>query len=210
MDTFISAWEGDETSPLRLRRYSTYDEYLRHQRSKLTMMEEWVLNEYDERFCEALAKRLRDLDLVQPGQSVLCLAARIGSEVRAFHELGCFAIGIDVNPGPGSRYVLEGDFHDLQFPTASCDVIFTNSLDHAFDLDRVLAEVTRVLKPTGCFVVEADDRPLKGPGPWESLSWRSVDDLAAHLEAHSWAIARRTSFSDYPWPGTQLVATPTG
>jgi SAM-dependent methyltransferase len=205
MDGFAAPWEPEDDSALRHRIYASYDEYVRHQRSKLTMMAEWVEAEYDQRFSAALAKRLREAGVVRRGQSVLCLGARIGSEVRTFHELGCFAVGIDLNPGSGSQFVLEGDFHDLQFPAACCDVVFTNSLDHAFDLDRVVAEVARVLKPSGVLVVEADDRPDKGPGPWESLSWRRVDDLVAYLETRSWMVARRTTFDDYPWPGTQLV-----
>ena len=48
-------------------------------------------------------------------RTVLCLAARIGTEVKAFLDLGCFAIGIDLNPGTDNRYVVHGDFHDLQF-----------------------------------------------------------------------------------------------
>jgi ubiquinone/menaquinone biosynthesis C-methylase UbiE len=47
-----------------------------------------------------------------------------------------------------------GDFHCLQFPTASTDVVFTNSLDHAFDIKQVAIEVKRVLKPGGRLVLE--------------------------------------------------------
>ena len=49
---------------------------------------------------------------------MLCLGARLGTEVRALHNLGYFAIGIDLNPGVDNPYVLMGDFHKLVFPTA--------------------------------------------------------------------------------------------
>ena len=36
-------------------------------------------------------------------------------EVRAFLDHGAFAVGIDLNPGRDNRYVMVGDFHQLQF-----------------------------------------------------------------------------------------------
>jgi SAM-dependent methyltransferase len=152
-----------------------------------------------------LRERLSALGLHR-GTTVLCLAARLGTEVKAFADLGCFAIGIDLNPGPHNQYVVHGDFHQLQFPDASADVVFTNSLDHCFDARRVLDEVRRVLKPEGRFIVEAVRGAAEGCKPlfYESFSWATVDDLVTFIQGCSFECAARTPFES-PWPGETLV-----
>ena len=57
------------------------------------------------------------------GQDAAVVGARIGTEVKAFLDLGAVAIGIDLNPGENNRYVVYGDFHDLQFASGSIDVV---------------------------------------------------------------------------------------
>ena len=57
---------------------------------------------------------------------------------RALHDLGYFAIGIDLNPGDANPYVLPGDFHRIVFPDASLDAVYTNALDHVFSLEQVV------------------------------------------------------------------------
>src|SRR5690606_32891810 len=100
-----------------------------------------------------------------------------------FIDRGAFAVGIDLNPGRENRWVVVGDFHALQFADASVDVVYTNSLDHAFDLSPVLAEVRRVLKDDGDFVVEMGLGVEEGgqPGFYEALSWRRADELVARI-----------------------------
>jgi len=77
---------------------------------------------------------------------MLCLAARIGTEVKSFLDLGAFAVGIDINPGKKNKYVLFGDFQDIQFAPKCADIIFTNSIDHVYDIEKFLSEIKRVLK----------------------------------------------------------------
>jgi len=181
------------------RSYSSYDEYISHQAAKLETLD---LADYDARYRELLAQRLSTAAHVEPDARVLCLAARIGTEVRAFHDLGCFAVGIDVNPGEGNRWVLHGDFHDLQFPDGSVDVVFTNSLDHALDVDRLLQEVRRVLRPGGLFVLEASlgaDEGFK-PREFETFYWATVEDLLLLVEGHGFTRLGSLGF-EQPWPG---------
>src|SRR5258707_15564244 len=113
------------------------------------------LSDYVKWFRTCMAERLAVMAEIQSGMSALCLAARIGTEVKAFQDVGCFSVGIDLNPGPDNKYVLRGDFHEIQFPSNSLDVVYTNSIDHAFDAVKMISEVKRVLKPTGVFIVEA-------------------------------------------------------
>mmetsp|Transcript_7275 Transcript_7275/g.9827 ORF Transcript_7275/g.9827 Transcript_7275/m.9827 type:complete len:301 (-) Transcript_7275:236-1138(-) len=87
-------------------------------------------------------------------KSVLCLAARLGGEVRSFTRVGALAIGMDLNPGKDNKWVVQGDFHSLQFASGVFDYVFTNAMDHAFDLGAVTKEVCRVLKPEGNFILD--------------------------------------------------------
>jgi SAM-dependent methyltransferase len=186
---------------LGVRRYPTYDDYVAHQRSKLDLLD---LSEYDVVFRQALAGRLANTG-DWAGRTVLCLAARIGSEVRAFHDVGAFAVGIDLNPGAGSEYVLHGDFHHLVFPDASADVVYTNSLDHALDLKRLVHEVTRVLRPGGTFLVDAQS----GSGvsefdEWAATVWQDTDDLIRLIEQHGLRLICRQPIAA-PWHGDHLT-----
>jgi SAM-dependent methyltransferase len=191
-----------KTDPLQTRRYDSYEAYLEHQKAKL---ETHDFGNYDSEFREALRLRLTALDIVWQGRTVLCLGARIGTEVKAFLDLGCFAIGIDLNPGEGNRYVVQGDFHDLQYAPNSTDVAYTNSLDHAFDIDRIAKEVLKVLKPDGLFIVEAVQGRDQGvnPGFFESFFWKNIDELVQVLEKAGFKVAGRTEIT-HPWPGETI------
>ncbi len=184
------------------RGYDSYEAYLEHQKAKL---ETHDFGEYDAKFRTALRERLSALDIEWQGRNVLCLAARIGTEVKAFLDLGAFAVGIDLNPGADNRYVVHGDFHDLQFSPGSIDVVYTNSMDHAFDIERIAKEVLRVLKPNGFFVMEAIQGRDQGasPGFFESFFWKNIDDLVGQFGNAGFSVAGRTPIN-YPWPGEQI------
>jgi SAM-dependent methyltransferase len=190
------------------RSYDSYDDYLEHQKAKLESHE---FGRYDEEFREALRERLTSLELGWQGRNVLCLGARLGSEVKAFLDLGAFAIGIDLNPGKENRYVLHGDFHDLQFPPNSVDVVYTNSLDHAFDIDRLAKEVLKVLRRDGYFLVEAVQGRDQGinPGFFESFFWKNIDQLVQIFENAGFTVSRRTPIN-HPWPGEQICLSRSG
>ena len=184
------------------RSYDSYDDYLEHQRAKLETHE---FGQYDDDFRQALRERLTSLELEWQGRNVLCLGARIGSEVKAFLDLGAFAVGIDLNPGKENRYVVQGDFHDLQYAPNSIDVVFTNSLDHVFDIERIAKEVLKVLKPDGIFLVEAVQGRDQGinPGFFESFFWQNIDQLVRVFGNAGFTVSRRTPIT-HPWPGEQI------
>jgi SAM-dependent methyltransferase len=172
----------DKSEAFANRQYGSYDEYLAHQSSKLAQISERLheteaedLAEFERRFegCAELAGR----------RNVLCLGARLGTEVRALHKLGLFAVGIDLNPGIDNPYVLMGDFHALVFPTGSVDVVYTNALDHVFDLAKLTAEIRRVLHPDGIFLADVLAGYEEGftPGEFEAMHWRSIDTLAEEI-----------------------------
>jgi SAM-dependent methyltransferase len=202
---FGEQWKP-EGEAFEKRRYDSYEAYLEHQRAKLETHE---FGPYDEEFREALRQRLSSLELEWLGRNVLCLGARIGSEVKGFLDLGAFAVGIDLNPGEDNRYVVHGDFHDLQYAPNSIDVVYTNSLDHAFDIDRLAQEVLKVLKPGGLFLVEAVQGRDQGinPGFFESFFWKNIDELVRVFEDAGFIVSLRTPIA-HPWPGEQICFRP--
>jgi SAM-dependent methyltransferase len=185
------------------RRYGSYEDYLAHQATKLETID---LREYDVAYRRLLAERLRAAGHVQGDFRVLCLAARLGTEVRAFQDLGCFAVGIDLNPGDVNRHVLHGDFHEVQFPDGSADVVFTNSLDHALEPPRVLAEVRRLLSARGLFVVEASLGSDEGfsPREYEAFYWDTLEDLVALIEGEGFERMSSSRFEE-PWAGAHMT-----
>jgi len=195
------AWRAEPKAGLRARTYASYQDYIRHQQSKPGQIR---CTDHDDELCAALAARLRD-DGVPAGSSALCLGARFGGEVRGFWSVGCFAVGIDVRTAPESKQVLYGDFQDLQFPDACVDFVYTNSLDHAFDITAVLTEIARVLKPSGQLIVDAVRGADEGhpPGMWECFYWSKTDDLIELLRANGFGLVHRASFAA-PWQGEHL------
>lgn len=198
-------WETyDADQKCKARVYRSYDAYVMHQRSKLGRLK-GPISAYDSACRETLRDRLKGQEIVRGGMNVLCLGARMGAEVKAFMDVGCFAVGIDLNPGSANKYVLYGDFHDLQYPPDVVDVVFTNSLDHAFDMQRLVRENRRVLKPGGYAVLEADKGIGEGGccGPYESFAWSSVNDIIYLFEGAGFKLVRRIPY-DRPRSGEQL------
>jgi len=199
-----AAWEKDHHG-FQVRRYRDYAAYVAHQRAKRERWDTGGLADHDRRFRAVLRERLSRDAPIAAGMAVLCLGARMGGEVAAFHDLGCFAVGIDLNPGAANPYVLPGDFHELPFPPACVDVVFTNSLDHTSDIDRIVGEVLRVLKPSGLLIVEAVRGSAEGVAPkfYESFFWESIDDLSRFMIDQGFTLVARHPFAS-PWLGEQL------
>jgi SAM-dependent methyltransferase len=199
---FPQEFDVDPELGIRRRRYASYDEYLSHQSAKLGMFSD-AIQESDRQYEAIIFERYQSL-VPRPGTRILCIAARLGGEVRAFKRLGSLALGIDLEPGVKNQEVLPGDFHAIQFPNEVFDVVFTNALDHVFDLDAVAAEVTRVLVPEGKFVTEFC---IAAPGRFESLDTGDYRPLLAVLERRlkvEWVkdIHNKTNYVD--WHGVSV------
>ena len=169
------------------RKYKNYQHYLDHQREKLSNKIEHFQTVSEKRV-KSFVERLSDVSPKIPGPKVLCLAARLGEEVQAFRELGhSEAIGIDLNPGPDNKYVIEGDFHDIPFENGIFDGVYCNCLDHAWDLRKVSIETARVLKPDGLLVLDVPfvqsyknhdyKKNVKKAHKYEATLWDSLDDV---------------------------------
>ena len=165
------------------RNYASYEEYLEHQAEKLDKYLNRRRGKEDDEYAEFI-RRFGMADEIKGLHTALCLGARLGTEVKALHELGYFALGIDLNPGPDNQWVCVGDFHKLVFPNGSVDLVYTNTLDHVFELERVVAEIDRVLQPDGVFLTDVVPGFEEGffPGEYESSHWRTVDALVERIE----------------------------
>ncbi len=171
-------WIPDKTGKFKIRDYESYESYTESQTEKLDRQRvKWEAKGVA--WKKALYARLENLPFEIEGKNVLCLGARLGWEVEAFIQNGGFAVGIDLNPGPDNKYVLVGDFHNLQYRSCSIDIVFTNSLDHCLDINKVLFEIKRVLKWQGIFMLEAkigtDERG--GSDPYDCFEYKSRQQL---------------------------------
>lgn len=163
------------------RKYKNYNEYVEHQKSKLKNNLDKFLGLYNKRY-KNIHSRITQLVKISGRTSgkVLCLGARRGEEVQSFRELGFKdAFGIDLYPGPDNPYVVEGDFHNLKYSDKSFDILYTNSIDHTFDMEKMAKEASRVLNDSGLFFLEVSSN-IKLTTKWSDEKGRS------HLERKSY------------------------
>ena len=187
------------------RDYDSYEEYLEHQRQKLDEILRIGHGFSNAAVAEARSRfyrRFRHLVRLVPREAVvLCLGARQGTEVEVLRELGFRnAYGIDLNPGPGNRLVRPGDFNRLQEADASIDLVYSNSVDHALDLDAFFAEHARVLRPDGLalYDLHRDYRPGE-PAPFEASLWLRREDVLVRALGYFRRLLRVQAEPDWTW-----------
>lgn len=205
---------------LRRRKYVDYRSYVRHQASKLG--EKAAHNLTTENCVQGFVKQLLPLKSLlgshrRTGHRVLCLGARRGAEVLAFRRLGFEnAYGIDLNPGtqkPGSfqvpalrGLVLRADFMACPFLSDSFGVLFTNSVDHVFELGAFVAECRRLLRPHGILIMCLP--PKNEGGRWECLFWTSWKNVVRFFERRKWRVLKRQRLSSARGAWMQVVLEP--
>lgn len=177
---------------LYVRNYTNYEHYKTKQADKLKKRPGWCLIRSEE-LRIALAIRLREFK-IEAGLSVLCLGARLGGEVQAFIDIGCFAVGLDMNPGEGSLYVVHGDFHQLQYADNSINIVYINCFDHCQYPAKLLSEIHRVLKYKGRLILEvkagSNEQEIKSMGSdhWDSFEWDSIEVLLRFIHNHNFTL----------------------
>jgi len=199
--------EDGEVIGIVKKKYNSYKDYTDHQKAKLETIDNSTLSNYDKKFGNALMDRLKTGGEIKSGVSVLCLAARTGTEVKSFINLGCFAVGIDLNPGKDNKFVLPGDFHNLQYADNCVNVVFTNSIDHSFDVDKLIAEVKRVLKPGGYFINEiagANNNKEALKSNFEAIIWDDINIMVNKISEHGFKIIKIVNI-EYPWEGKHVI-----
>lgn len=114
---------------------------------------------------ESFYAKLAALDIGLPGQRILDLATGTGALARRFAQRGCSVSGIDIDAsqirvaselasdeGLAIDYQV-GSVESLPYRDAHFDVATANQCWLYFDTERTLAELRRVLKPTGSIMI---------------------------------------------------------
>lgn len=194
------------------RTFDSYDAYVYKQGGKARGKRDELLAHLP-RNLESFTRTFRAAaDYLRPGP-VLCLGARTGAESLGAVEAGhAGSVGIDLHPvGPT---VLQADWHDLPFAAASFPNVYSNSLDHCLYLDRLAAQVRRVLTADGRFYVMATNRDGHTVEAWlakggnEALFWQTSDDLAAAICAFGFRQVK--TWRTGKWGHHILQSTPRG
>lgn len=197
-------WKKEAEGGVLKRDYADYDEYVTHQKLKLEEMvkmkggfSNFDIFDYRLKFYT----RFRHLcDLLPEEASILCCGARQGTEVEVLRDLGFSrAAGIDLNPGPGNPFVTPGDMMKLAAADNSLDLIYTNCVDHAFDLDAMLAEHARALKPGGFLLYDIGTNMEEGGGPFEAISWERSEDVLARMLGKFKTLVRAERETQWLW-----------
>ena len=167
------------------RTFESYEEYVYKQGGKARGNRESLLAHLPQN-TRSFENTFREAKPYLKAGSVLCLGARTGAESLGATNAGFTgSVGIDLHPvGPT---VIQGDWHNIPFPAGSFDNAYSNSLDHCLYLDKLAAEVKRVLVPDGRFYVMATNREGKTLEAWlakggnEALYWQTSDELCAAI-----------------------------
>ena len=111
--------------------------------------------------------------------SVLCVGCRDAREIDYIEgTCGARVVGVDLfSLDPRIRVA---DMHQLPFGDGEFDCVYScNSLEHAFDADRALAEFVRVVRPGGVLTLEV---PIDfEPGQVDRHDFKSVAGLLARI-----------------------------
>ncbi len=193
-------WKEDQ-GEICYRDYASYDEYVTHQIQKWNEklkgeggFESKDILAYRRKFY----RRFRHLKRFIPlSADILCAGARQGTEVEVLRDLGYHkSWGIDLNPGPDNPLVVAGDFMHIERPDSSLDLLYSNSVDHAFNLDAFFSEHARAIKPDGYALY---DLSIQEGGPFEAVAWKHEETIfLMMLKYFSKVIEVRTD-GDWKW-----------
>jgi SAM-dependent methyltransferase len=174
-------WQPEPSGDFRYRDYASYDEYVSHQMQKfneILKMQGGFDNKTILLYRKTFYRRFRHLpSFLKKSAIILCLGARQGTEVEVLRDMGYKnAIGLDLNPGPENPYVKKGDFMALEYADNSVDMVYSNCVDHAFDLSKFFQEHARVLKPGGYAIYDIGIAG-QGFGAFEAVGWESDETV---------------------------------
>ena len=195
-----SNWSGG----IRGRSYESYDEYKLHQSLKfdeILKMKGGFSNTEILSYRIKFYNRFKYLSSYLPYSSrILCAGARQGTEVDVLRDLGFHnSYGIDLNPGPNNPLVIKGDFLNIQEPDRSIDLIYSNALDHSFNLEKMFSEHSRVLTDTGYVLY---DIPLNNNyfgGAFEAIDWKQSSLIVNEVISRHRVIHKLEREKDWVW-----------
>jgi SAM-dependent methyltransferase len=138
-------------------------------------------NQIPDRRIAVVMEKLVELGRPAADAPVLCVGPRDGFELEWFRTSGFTnVIGIDIfSQAPG---ILVMDMHSMTFPDDSFEVVYSShSLEHSYDVDRVVREFVRVAKPGALMGIEV---PIKfTPRGADRFDFGGVDGLHKLFES---------------------------
>lgn len=130
----------------------------------------------------ALALINRVADEAPTGGSVLCVGCRNPLELDRFRARGFDeVVGIDLFSQREDILVM--DMHELSFPDDSFDVVYaSHSLEHSYDVDRVVREIVRVARDGALVGVEVPVRAQASAA--DRVVFSGLDELREVFRPH--------------------------
>jgi SAM-dependent methyltransferase len=152
------------------------------------------------------------------GLDVLDVASGEGYGSAFLAQTAGSVIGVEIDPAsvahaersyraPNMRFV-EGDARDLPLPDASVDLVVSfETIEHFYEHDRFLAEVRRVLRPSGRLLVSSPERDVYSPAASEPNPFHVRELTRAEFAALLGRHFRHVQLQGQrPVVGTALVA----
>jgi SAM-dependent methyltransferase len=167
--------------------YDSYDEYLKHQSSKVDSNKKLIetINQP-----EYLSGFIQEFELFKKfligKKKAICMGARNGAEVIAMRKFISDTIGIDIHPICHSSIVIKGDFNKTPFAKNLFDVVYMNCLDHSINLMTTLGEIHRILKVNGIFISRL---PIRNVEPhkkktFEACFWGNSSEVYDYIRRY--------------------------
>jgi SAM-dependent methyltransferase len=115
-----------------------------------------------------------------PGGAVLCVGCRNGLELDRFRARGFEdVVGIDVFSERPDILVM--DMHKMSFADDSFDVVYaSHSLEHSYDVHRVVREIARVARDGAVVGVEVPVRTQRSAA--DRVVFSGIDELRGIFE----------------------------
>jgi len=140
-----------------MKRYpiTNYDQYLKNQVKRSD--DKWGIRRFGQFFYEEIKPGLKYLKDIK---RICCMGIRDGAEYLFFKEFEEFKdatiSGVDINPrviDVGSNCFCQ-DFNKLPIDwTDEFDFVYSNSIDHSFNIRKTLREWNRITKPKGYLMI---------------------------------------------------------
>jgi SAM-dependent methyltransferase len=184
------------------KRHMNYDDYAYFQGRKIRMPKKLKT------FLDHVPQRIKKFSILFRNAKddlnkgkILCLGARTGCEIKAAIAVG-FKGSQGIDLFPVGNNVLKGDWHNIPFPGNSFENVYTNAIDHCYDLESLIREIKRVLKPGGVFFFQTskyqrldakEDREWYIEHSNNFLFWENGRELADRFVENGFALVREWS-----------------
>ena len=171
-------FKNSENRNLLERKFFSYKFYLFHQKLKTFFRFQKLKDSYDTHL-KKFENEFKNIEYLGV-KKILCIAARLGTEVHALRNLNYDAIGIDIFVTKNNKYVHYGEFEKIPYENKTFDAIYTNSVDHIFNIKKTVNEIDRVLKKGGYLLInlmKGTDEGYDMAGTFESLVWKKRSDI---------------------------------